>query len=143
MKLLPVLDHLKTRHTLKQFMTFSGVGAIGTMGHYATLIVLVQIWGVAPIYASTAGFAVGAIINYFLNYWYTFRSKKRHAEAMVKFFSVAVLGTGINGLIMFLGTELVHIHYLLVQLFATGIIVFLTFILNKLWTFAHHRSSFD
>ena len=63
---------------LKQFIKFSGVGVVGTAVQYATLFILVQLAGVYPVLASTAGFVLGAFVNYYLNYIYTFRSSKSH-----------------------------------------------------------------
>ena len=128
----------KHRGTIGQFLLFAGVGAIGTLGHYTTLIVLVQFWAVDPVFASSLGFVVGAIINYILNYHFTFQSDKRHAEALTKFLIVATIGAGINGFIMYIGVENTNINYLLVQIFATGVVLLWNFIVNKLWTFAHH-----
>jgi putative flippase GtrA len=135
-KINSVLTNPQARLTIQQFITFAGVGAIGTAGHYLTLIFLVQAFGIIPVAASSVGFIVGAIINYILNYHYTFRSDKRHSEAMLKFFIVAAFGAALNGFIMYQGTEVGHFHYLLVQIGATGTVVFFTFVLNRLWTFA-------
>ncbi|NNL06343.1 MAG: GtrA family protein [Gammaproteobacteria bacterium] len=123
--------------TIGQFLLFAGVGAVGTLGHYTTLIVLVQFWAVDPVFASSFGFVIGAIINYILNYHFTFQSKKRHAEALTKFLIVAIIGAGINGFIMYIGIENTDINYMVVQLFATGVVLLWNFIVNKLWTFAH------
>ena len=128
----------KHKSTIGQFLLFAGVGAIGTLGHYTTLIVLVQFWAVDPVFASSFGFVVGAIINYILNYHFTFQSDKRHTEALAKFLIVATIGAGINGFIMYIGVENTSINYLVVQIFATGIVLLWNFIVNKLWTFAHH-----
>src|SRR5262245_28789177 len=53
---------------LKQFTLFTGVGAIGTAGHYAVLIVMTSGFGVDAVAASAVGSVVGAIVNYLLNY---------------------------------------------------------------------------
>ncbi len=127
----------KNKGTIGQFLLFAGVGAIGTIGHYTTLIVLVQFWAVDPAFASSFGFVIGAMINYILNYEFTFRSKKRHKEALTKFLIVAIIGAGINGSIMYLGVENTNINYLIVQIFATCVVLLWNFVLNKLWTFAH------
>ena len=129
----------KNRGTLGQFLMFAGVGAIGTIGHYTVLIVLVQFWAVDPVVASTVGFVVGAIINYILNYHFTFQSDKQHTEALTKFLIVAIIGAGINTSIMYIGVENTRINYLLVQIFATGVVLLWNFVVNKLWTFAHHE----
>ena len=47
------------KHIVQQFLLFTGIGAIGTAGHYVTLVVLVETLRVAPLLASTA-MTVGA-----------------------------------------------------------------------------------
>ena len=128
----------KHKNTIGQFLLFAGLGVIGTLGHYTILIVLVQFWAVDPVFASSFGFVVGAVINYILNYQFTFQSDKRHAEALTKFLIVATIGAGINGTIMYIGVENTNINYLIVQIFATCVVLLWNFVLNKLWTFAHH-----
>jgi putative flippase GtrA len=130
---------LKTTQTARQFVTFAGVGVIGTSGHYATLIVLVEAFNVNPVYATTVGFVIGALINYILNYKYTFQSDKSHVEAVTKFFTVASIGAVVNSTIMFLGESILQFNYLLVQITATGIVLMENFLLNKWWTFARAK----
>ena len=122
--------------TLHQFLVFTGVGAIGTSGHYTVLILLVQFMHMDPVLATSIGFVVGALINYVLNYRITFNSSKRHREALAKFFVVAGLGAVVNGVIMSVGVVVLDVHYLMIQLFATGVVLVLNFIANKYWTFA-------
>ena len=128
----------KHKNTIGQFLLFAGLGIIGTLGHYTTLIVLVQFWAVDPVFASSFGFVVGAVINYILNYQFTFQSDKRHTEALTKFLIVAIIGAAINGFIMYIGVENTQINYLIVQIFATCVVLLWNFVLNRLWTFAHH-----
>ena len=126
--------------TSQQFFLYAGIGAIGTVGHYATLIFLVQVLHTNPVFATTIGFIIGALINYLLNYRITFNSNKRHREALTKFFSVAGLGAIINGLIMSAGINMVDTHYLVIQVIATCIVLALNFMANKYWTFADKQS---
>ena len=120
----------------QQFVIFAGIGAIGTAGHYATLILLVQVTHTNPVFASTIGFITGALINYILNYRITFNSNKRHRETLTKFFSVASLGAVINTAIMTVGINLLALHYLVIQAIATCFVLTLNFTANKYWTFA-------
>lgn len=124
-----------SRHTLKQFIFFTAIGGIGTGGQYVTLIALVEGGLLKPLPASVAGFIVGAVINYFLNYRFTFNSNKSHKEAMTKFFIVATIGALINTALMYVGINLLHVYYLLAQIVATGIVLLWNFTANKLWTF--------
>lgn len=124
---------------LRQFVGFAGVGVIGTAGHYATLIGLVQLAGLMPLLASAAGFVVGAIINYFLSYRFIFRSSKRHGEALSKFLVVATAGLGVNTMVIWFGIELANLNYLVAQLAATAIVLVWNFSVNKVWTFSRPR----
>ena len=128
--------HSNLEALILQFAKFSGVGAIGTVGHYLTLIFLVQILGFPPVIGSTCGFIVGALINYYLNYTYTFASNKSHREAMTKFFVVAFLGMCLNAAIMFAGIYYLQMNYILSQIIATGIVLTSNFAFNRLWTFS-------
>lgn len=126
--------------TSQQFILFAGVGAIGTVGHYAVLILLVQIFHITPLAATSAGFVTGALINYILNYRVTFNSDKRHREALTRFLTVACLGAILNGLIMSLGIYIFDLHYLVIQVIATCIVLIVNFAANKHWTFADRKS---
>ncbi len=130
---------LRQSKTAKQFITFAGAGAIGTAVHYMTLISLVEAINVNPVYATTLGFFVGALINYVLNYIYTFQSNKPHVEAVTKFLTVAAIGAVVNSSIMFLGQAVLQFNYILVQIIATGIVLLQNFSLNKWWTFARSK----
>lgn len=123
----------------KQFILFATIGAVGTAGHFLTLILLVELASVSAVWATTAGFIVGALINYILNYHFTFRSDKAHREAMSKFFIVATVGAGINMLIMYFGVDILILFYLLVQVIASSVVLLWTFTANKLWTFAENH----
>lgn len=104
-----------------------------------TLISLVEAINVNPVYATTLGFIVGALINYVLNYLYTFQSNKPHVEAVTKFLTVAAIGAVVNSSIMFLGQSVLQFNYILVQIIATGIVLLQNFSLNKWWTFARSK----
>ncbi|KPK39179.1 MAG: hypothetical protein AMJ69_06385 [Gammaproteobacteria bacterium SG8_47] len=124
------------KSALKQFFVFSLMGAIGTAGHYAVLIALVEALSVDPVVASTAGFVVGAIINYLLNYHVTFGSDKPHLDAFAKFGLIALVGAILNGAIMRVAHGALGAHYLVAQVVATGVVLVFNFVLNKVWTFA-------
>lgn len=120
---------------VRQFTWYAAMGALGTLAHYAVLIGLVESGSAGDLTASTLGFAVGALVNYLLNYRYTFRSRKSHREAFARFMTVALLGLAVNFLVMVLGTRLADLNYLLAQLIATGAVLATTFLTNRGWTF--------
>ena len=129
-------DPLKPmRELLPQFGRFIGVGMASAVGHYGLLIALVQGLGVEPVRASAAGALLGALINYALNYRYTFSSRKRHRESLSKFALVAAVGLALNCAFMWLGVELLQVHYLISQLATTVLVMLWSFGANRCWTF--------
>lgn len=125
----------KKIYLFKQFLRFVSVGAIGTVGHYSTLILMVEVGKVDAVISSASGFLVGAIINYILNYYLTFRSKSKHLVTMAKFFFVAILTGSCNVLVMYFTVNYLMINYLLSQIMATTIILIINYLANLLWTF--------
>ena len=120
---------------ISQFIRFAGVGIVGTIVHYTILIFSVQFLGISPVPASVMGFVSGGIVNYYLNYRITFRSRKRHYEAFSKFFSIALVGLLFNTALMTLFVEILNWHYLVAQIITTGLVLVWNFAGNKLWTF--------
>lgn len=111
------------------------MGAIGTLAQYAVLVALVESRTTGALAASTFGFVAGALVNYFLNYQYTFRSRKSHRATLSRFMAVALLGLGVNSLIMTVATLVANVNYLVGQIVATGTVLLVTFVTNRTWTF--------
>jgi glycosyltransferase involved in cell wall biosynthesis len=114
---------------------YAGAGAIGTVAHYLTLTLLVELLGASPVVGTVVGAAIGALINYFLNYHFTFTSYASHKRTLPRFLVVAGLGMAINAGGMWLGTKLLGINYLITQVGCTALVLAVGFVLNKLWTF--------
>jgi putative flippase GtrA len=120
---------------VRQFGRFTGVGFVSAIGHYGLLIALVQIGGVDPVAASAGGASLGAVINYLLNYRFTFRSTKQHKETILKFLLVAGVGLVLNIFFMWIGVKLFEVEYVLSQVITTVIVLFWSFFANRHWTF--------
>lgn len=93
--------------------------------------------GAAVLLASTVGAIGGALVNYVLNYRYTFNSDVAHRSAMVKFFTVALIGLLLNTAFMALLTQL---HYFIAQIIATFFVLLWNYIANLLWTFRTRKN---
>ncbi len=120
---------------IRQFLKFTGAGFVSAIGHYGLLIALVQIAAVPAVPASAAGALLGAWINYGLNYRYTFRSTRQHRESVLRFAVVAAVGLVLNTLFMWVGVDLIGVHYLLSQVVTTGLVLIWSFACNRYWTF--------
>ncbi len=125
---------------LFQFSRFGAVGAVGTAAHYALFIALVEGAAADPVIASTAGALLGALVNYSLNRRYTFRSTRRHREALPRFLAVAAVGLAFNAGLMLLLVTGFGMHYLAAQILATLGVLLWNFSANRLWTFGKEAS---
>jgi putative flippase GtrA len=120
---------------MPQFLQFASVGIVGTFVHYATLTALVEFFHAGPVVSSGIGAVFGAITNYFLNYYYTFKSNEHHHHALPKFLLIAGIGLILNSAVMGFCTAFLFFHYLVAQLLATGLVLIWTFSANRIWTF--------
>ncbi|NCC23280.1 MAG: GtrA family protein [Alphaproteobacteria bacterium] len=120
---------------LHRVATFGIVGAVGTLVHYSALVLLVETKLLDAVAATTVGFALGAIVNYLLNYRYTFNSTKAHRDSGPKFALIAIATGLLNTLMVHAGVDILGFNYLLVQVVATATVFLLNFVLNSLWTF--------
>ena len=118
----------------RQFLAFATVGACGTGAHYATLIAGVSL-GLDPVTASAIGWSIGAVVNYSLNYRFTFRSRLSHRQAAPRFALVAATGLLLNTVLMAVEVGPLGLHYLVAQTFATGTILCCNFVLSRSWAF--------
>jgi putative flippase GtrA len=123
------------RNLLRHFVCFALVGVCGTGAHYAVLWILVERAGVPVLAATSIGYTVGAAVNYTLNRRFTFTSDASHVEALPKFTIIVVAGAILNGLIVAWLLARWQVHYMLMQLLATGTVLLWNFIGNYLWTF--------
>jgi len=126
--------------TAKQFVKYASVGIVGTTAHYSVLIILVHLLSVNAVLSSSVGFVIGAFVNYYLNFRITFRSNKKHSDALPKFFTVALFGFFLNAGVMFILIDLLSVHYFLSQMLATGVVLLGSFGANRIWTFREHHA---
>lgn len=123
---------------MKRFITFVGIGGLSTLLQFLLLIIIVELHILPELIASPVSYLLSSIFNYFANYHITFNSKKSHAETLPKFIAAVALGLTSNTLLFALFLWLLgNDNYLIAQLLATGITVFLNFMVHKLWIYRH------
>ena len=119
---------------LLKFLFFGLVGIAGTLAHYSILYGLVEFYKVNAVVASCWGALAGLLVNYSLNFKFTFKSNQQHKQTLPKFGAIALCGMGWNFLLMKLLTP--HIYYLYAQVITTIIVLVWNFLLNYFWTFS-------
>ena len=119
----------------RQFLRFAAVGASGTAVQYSILWGGVEWFALHAAVASAIGYLCGSVVNYLLNYFFTFDSSKGHVEAASKYFSVLAVGFCINTGLMALMVSQLHWHYWLAQIVTTGIGLIWNFAGSRWWAF--------
>lgn len=117
------------------FVRYSSIGGFATVVHYIVLMILVEWFYVAPSLAAASGAACGTLIAYAGNRKFTFTCRSQHRIALPRFLLVALLGTVLNGAIVWVGTEVMPWHYLVAQVAATLFVLLITYHLNRNWSF--------
>ncbi|WP_442753254.1 GtrA family protein [Methylocystis sp. JAN1] len=120
---------------LRQLATYASVGVGATAVHYALLIALVEAGAWPPVPATLCGYVAGGGVAYLLNRRRTFASDRPHAEAGWRFGLVAFAGFCLTYALMSLFVGRLGAPYLLAQVVTTVLAMFLTFALNRAWTF--------
>jgi putative flippase GtrA len=124
----------------RQFVKFLGVGVISLIVHYCVLILLKSL-GMPPVLASDAGFLLGGLVNYLLNWRFTFGGVQNHLQSGAKFATLVAIGLGLNSILMWIGVYHLGLHYLLSQVLTTGLLTVWNFFAHRYWTFRHPQQN--
>jgi putative flippase GtrA len=123
----------------KQFSLFLMVGALSALIQFSILISLVEVFSAQPIWSSALGYIGGAIINYSLNHYFTFKSSLSHKKALIRFSLNSFFGFLLNLTLM--SIFLRYYSYLVGQVLASSIILIWNFLIHRYWTFGSKRDS--
>jgi putative flippase GtrA len=124
-----------SRTAAAAFGRYLAVGAVATASHWGLLALVVERGGVVAWLASGVGAVFGAQVAFFGNRRFTFGHTGALVPAWRRFMGTALLGAGLNMVVVAAGVAL-GLHYLLAQALATALSVVLTFAVNRGWTFA-------
>jgi putative flippase GtrA len=143
---------------VKHFIKYIGIGSVSTLIQFLLLTLLVKFrltpeliistyaypisslfrpheFRFAPeVIASAASYFLSSIFNYLANYHFTFSSNTSHYKTLPKFIAAVSLGLTANTSLFALFFHL-FVNYIAAQLLATGITVFLNFLVHKLWIY--------
>ena len=113
-------------------------GGTAALIHFAVLTTLVEWFATVPLVATSIGFVIGSLVNYLLQYHWTFEADGLHHVMLSRYAAVTLTTMAINNALFWTFTEQFGMHYLLAQLLATGMMVIVNFLINKHYTFVTH-----
>jgi putative flippase GtrA len=117
---------------------------IGAIVDFGTLNLLVQLLGLAKVWANTCSFSLAVCSNFLWNRYWTYPETRGDAvlPQITQFLLVNLVGLGINQAI-FLSldrwafADWGALGYNIAKTIATGVVLFWNFGANRLWTYRH------
>ncbi|GAB1416985.1 hypothetical protein MASR2M117_23910 [Paludibacter sp.] len=124
---------------LIKFLKYSLVGFSGLFIDFGITWLLKEQVRVNKYIANTCGFVSAATSNYILNRVWTFESiSQKIAAEYTSFVVIALVGLGINNLILMLLTDKLRWNFYLSKLISIIVVTLWNFFMNFLFTFSHH-----
>ena len=118
----------------KQLFRFGVVGFTAFLIDAGVLYVLTEYLHVYYLVSSVISFIVSLAYNYVLSIFWVFDVKKKQTYKEVLLFAIlSVIGLGVNQLVMYLGVDLLNIHYMLCKIIATIIVMIYNFVTRKIF----------
>ncbi len=118
----------------KQLFRFGVVGFTAFLIDAGVLYVLTEYLHVYYLVSSVISFIVSLAYNYILSIFWVFDVKRKQTYKEVLLFAIlSVIGLGVNQLVMYLGVDLLNIHYMLCKIIATIIVMVYNFITRKIF----------
>ena len=122
--------------SLRQFLIYACVGVINTAVHFAVFILLLRVFGVPVLAASTVGYAAGVANSYFMNRLWTFAVTTRvNGVEFGKFVTVNLVAWVLNLAVLQYLTTVAGLGPEVSQVLAIGVSLVANFAGNKWWAF--------
>ncbi|MDD6223880.1 MAG: GtrA family protein [bacterium] len=124
----------KHKKLVDQILKFGIVGGLAFLIDYGLLYILTEYLNIYYLISSVISFRVSLIFNYILSIKWVFDvTKKQTVKEITIFVVLSVMGLGINQVVMYVGSDLLKIHYMLTKLIATAIVMVWNFVTRKIF----------
>ncbi|NLV90763.1 MAG: GtrA family protein [Tenericutes bacterium] len=117
---------------ISQILKFGLIGAIAFVIDYSILYLLTEVIGLHFLISQVVSFSISFVFNYYFSVVWVFEAgKERNAKEKSLFLSGALIGLGINEVILYLLSHIGNVHYMISKLIATFIVMIWNFITRK------------
>ena len=113
------------------FLKFSIVGVINTFANYLVFIFLLKIFLLNYILAGIFGFLTGAILGFYLNRSYTFKSNINKTSGLFKYITIQCFCLIIHSSIQYISVTNFEVRIELSQLISILVTMFVNFYLIR------------
>lgn len=130
-----MIKKLFKNELFNQIMKFGVVGGIAFIIDYICLIISKEIFGLSVLLSAAIAFIISVIFNYVLSIKWVFNVNKEidQKKNFIIFIVLSIIGLILTEIIMWFGTDIIKISYLIVKIFATAIVMVFNFITRKIF----------
>ena len=118
-----------------QMLRYAIVGGAGAVIDLALLFILTEFFNFYYLLSTTLAFIFSALLNFYFNRRWTFKSSGNAQRQLLIFSFVAISGVLINAGIMYVLVELFYVYYMLAKVASIAIVTIWNFMWNKYLTF--------
>jgi putative flippase GtrA len=119
-----------------KFIKFCLVGFSGVFVDFGTTFICKEFLKIQKYISNSIGFTLAATTNYMLNRVWTFHSQNPHiGQEFTRFFIIALIGLGINLLIVWTMSGKFKVNFYVSKLVATLLVTTWNFLINAYFTF--------
>jgi len=130
-----MINKLSSIVTDKTLLRYIIVGIFSTLTHYLIFIALYLAVGISVAVSTIIGFIGSWCVAYLMNYKYTFESKNSHANTVLRYSIVTVLGLVLNVIIMKSLVEGLDVHINIAFLVMSFVVFANNFFLSRKFVF--------
>lgn len=130
-----MIKKLFKNELFNQIMKFGVVGGIAFIIDYICLIISKEIFELSVLLSAAIAFIISVIFNYILSIKWVFNVNKEidQKKNFIIFIVLSIIGLILTEIIMWFGTDIIKISYLIVKIFATAIVMVFNFITRKIF----------
>lgn len=118
-----------------QILKFGVVGVLAFVIDYGLLIFCTEKLGINYLISGAIAFSVAVVFNYILSALWVYDTSGNSQDKrmqLVIFIILSVIGLGLTELLMWIGTDMLSIHYTITKIIATVIVMFYNFVTRKI-----------
>ena len=125
----------KTKKLLLQIFKFGIVGGIAFIIDYSIMVICKELLHFSVLLSAFFGFTISVIYNYIASVKWVFdvNKEKSKTKNFIIFVIFSVIGLILTELIMWFGTDIIKISYLIVKIIATIIVMIFNFVTRKIF----------
>ena len=132
-RILKILFKDKTSNTFIQLFRYGFVGGIAFLVDFVFLYCLTEFVGLPYLVSAAISFILGLVTNYLLSTVWVFNQRvvANRSKEFIVFSVIGIIGLGFNELIMWFGSSVLPLYYLLSKIMSTVIVFFWNFFARK------------